>query len=236
MASYKRFEDLPVWQRATDLAADVFNLTANEEFRFRGDLVNQIRRASLSVANNIAEGFERGSTPDLVNFLYIARGSCGETRSMLRFAPKLGGMEKQKDAIEEIAERCEAVSRQLYGWIDALKNSDIEGQRHLDDQSRGDYVKSALVAEFREKFSPAEMNRACAEGRLGEMYGERLKALIKMKNAEKLATAKKDSPKCPLCGGVMVKRHDRNGKAFWGCSEYPRCRGTRSYGQPPAGG
>ena len=80
MASYKRFEEIPVWQRAIDLAAQVFDLTARPAFKFRGDLVNQIRRAALSVSNNIAEGFERGTTADLVKFLYIARGSCGETR------------------------------------------------------------------------------------------------------------------------------------------------------------
>lgn len=229
MASYKSFEDLPVWQKATDLAAEIFKLTANDEFKFRGDLVNQIRRASLSVSNNIAEGFERGSTPDLINFLYIARGSCGETRSMLRFAPKLGGMESQREAIELAAEHCESVSRQLYGWIEALKNSGIEGQRHLDDKARVDYAKAGLIEEFREKFSPAEMNRAAEEGRLSEMYEAQVEALIKIKEAGKLSAAKEDAPECPQCGGKMVKRHDRNGRAFWGCAEYPRCRGTRPY-------
>ena len=61
MASYRQFEDLPVWQAAIDLAATVFDLTSHPAFKFRGDLVNQIRRAALSVSNNIAEGFERGT-------------------------------------------------------------------------------------------------------------------------------------------------------------------------------
>ena len=83
MATYKRFEDLPVWQKSADLAARMFSWTKNPAFRGEGDLKNQIQRATLSISNNIAEGFERGSTTELIHFLYIARGSAGEVRSML---------------------------------------------------------------------------------------------------------------------------------------------------------
>ena len=82
---YERFEDLPVWQAAMELAERVYELTKDKFFNQSGDLRSQIRRASLSVSNNIAEGFERGSTAELLAFLYISRGSCGETRSMLHF-------------------------------------------------------------------------------------------------------------------------------------------------------
>ena len=82
---YERFEDLPVWQAAIDLAVRIYELTRDKFFSQSGDLRSQIRRASLSVSNNIAEGFERGSTAELLAFLYISRGSCGETRSMLIF-------------------------------------------------------------------------------------------------------------------------------------------------------
>ena len=134
MASYKRFEEIPVWNLAIDLATAVFELTSHLAFKFRGDLVNQIRRSALFVSNNIAEGYERGTTADLINFLYIARGSCGETRSMTRFAARLAGMEPERSGIENVAGLCEKVSRQLFGWIDALKNSSIKGERHLTDQ------------------------------------------------------------------------------------------------------
>ena len=73
MATYRQFEEIPVWQSAIELAAHVFDLTARPAFKYRGDLVNQIRRAALSVSNNIAEGYERGTTNDLIHFLYIAR-------------------------------------------------------------------------------------------------------------------------------------------------------------------
>ena len=228
MASYKSFEDLPVWQSATDLAAEIFELTAHTAFKFRGDLVNQIRRASLSVSNNIAEGFERGSTADLINFLYIARGSCGETRSMLRFAPKLGGMEAEQNALSAAAEHCADVSRQLYGWIESLKNTEIKGQRHLDDQSRVQYSKSNLAEEFRTKFNPTAESQAYVEGRHAEYVKDKIESLIALKDAAKTALATSGGPVCPDCGAAMAKRHDRNGRAFWGCVNYPRCRGTRS--------
>ena len=82
---YKRFEDLPVWQAAMDLALRVDRLTKDRAFRRPGDLASQLQRAALSISNNIAEGFERGSTSELLMFLYIARGSAGEVRSMLCF-------------------------------------------------------------------------------------------------------------------------------------------------------
>ena len=227
MASYKQFEDLPVWQAAIDLAASVFDLTSHAAFKFRGDLVNQIRRAALSVSNNIAEGFERGTTADLVNFLYISRGSCGETRSMLHFAPKLGGMESELDDIEAAARQCESVSRQLYGWIDALKNSDIAGQKKLTDETRQDYQVEGLKEDFRKRFNPQAEAQAREEGRFVEYMQAKIDAIGDLNEASRKATP--GSPNCPSCGAAMVKRHDRHGRAFWGCSQYPRCQGSRPY-------
>ena len=86
---YERFEDLPVWNAAVELAVRVYALTKDRAFSGPGDLSSQIRRAALSVSNNIAEGFERGTTAELLAFLYIARGSAGEVRSMLHFMDRL---------------------------------------------------------------------------------------------------------------------------------------------------
>jgi four helix bundle protein len=90
---YERFEDLPVWQAALDLALRVYRLTRDRFFSQPGDLRDQLRRAALSVSNNIAEGFERGSTAELLAFLYIARGSAAEARSMLCFVERSGAAE-----------------------------------------------------------------------------------------------------------------------------------------------
>lgn len=91
---YDRFEDLPVWQAAADAAAKMLHWTTLAWFRGKGDLANQLQRATLSISNNIAEGFERGTTNELLQFLYIARGSAGEVRSML------GVMERMDEAID----------------------------------------------------------------------------------------------------------------------------------------
>ncbi|MGD9857982.1 MAG: four helix bundle protein [Planctomycetaceae bacterium] len=82
---YSRFEDLPVWQPAIDLKLDLDELCEHALVRQRRNWIDQLDRASLSISNNIAEGFERGTTNELLMFLYIARGSAGEVRSMLRY-------------------------------------------------------------------------------------------------------------------------------------------------------
>jgi len=67
---YKRFEDLPVWNEAIELAVQVYDLTSKREFTSRYSLRDQIERAAVSVSNNIAEGFERGTNNELLAFLY----------------------------------------------------------------------------------------------------------------------------------------------------------------------
>jgi four helix bundle protein len=86
--TYEKFEDLPVWQEAIRLAHRVYDLTENPRFKISLSLRDQIERSSMSVSDNIAEGFERGTTNELLAFLYIARGSAGETRSKLCFMEK----------------------------------------------------------------------------------------------------------------------------------------------------
>ncbi|MBI5763049.1 MAG: four helix bundle protein [Planctomycetes bacterium] len=95
---YSRFEDLPVWKTAIDLAVRIYTLTNNPSFSMKGDLSDQLRRAALSVSNNIAEGFERGTTAELLQFLYIARGSAGEVRSMLHFVEQFFGADPSRRA------------------------------------------------------------------------------------------------------------------------------------------
>ncbi len=136
---YQSFEDLPVWQAAIDLALRVYQLTEDPAFRETGDLPDQLRRAALSVSNNIAEGYERGTTPERLMFLYIARGSAGETRSQLRFCLRRPRFAHLKSQILEIIPIAESSAKQLHAWADSLQNSDIKGQRHLTDKSRAVY-------------------------------------------------------------------------------------------------
>ena len=145
---YSRFEDLPVWNHAIALAVEVYDLTDHIQLRRRRSLRNQIERAAVSVSNNIAEGFERGTTQELLTFLYIARGSAGEVRSMLCLFERLGAFTNLKSEISNLKSKAEGISRQLRGWADSLQNSDIKGQRYLSQRSK----RAAQAAKEREEF------------------------------------------------------------------------------------
>jgi four helix bundle protein len=142
---YTRFEDLPVWLAGMTLAEKVFELTEHKSFAYKGDLRSQLQRAALSVCNNIAEGFERGTTQELLTFLYIARGSAGEVCSMLVLCERLSYFADLKSEISNLKSQAESVSRQLRVWADSLQNSGIKGQRYLTESSRmaGDQEKRA---------------------------------------------------------------------------------------------
>lgn len=132
--TYERFEDLPVWKAAIALAEKIYALTERQPFARKHSMRDQIERAALSVSNNIAEGFERGTTPELLTFLYIARGSAGEVRSMLCFLERLSAFQDLKFEISDLKLEAEGVSRQLRAWADSLQNSEIKGQRYLNEK------------------------------------------------------------------------------------------------------
>jgi four helix bundle protein len=89
--TYERFEDLPVWQEAARLVESIYSITQQPAFKSPASFRSQLERAALSVSNNIAEGFERGTTQELLTFIYIARGSAGEVRSMLHLLARHPG-------------------------------------------------------------------------------------------------------------------------------------------------
>ncbi|MBI5315143.1 MAG: four helix bundle protein [Nitrospirae bacterium] len=148
---YKSFEDLPVWQAAIELARHTYAFTEQQAFRGHAGLRDQLERAALSISNNIAEGFERGSTNELLAFLYIARGSAGEVRSMLCLLERVPAFSPLKSEICNLRSAAAGISRQLYGWIEQLKNSDITGQRHLNDTARSRTVAQKDQAAFLEE-------------------------------------------------------------------------------------
>jgi four helix bundle protein len=133
---YERFEDLPVWQAASSLAVRIFALGTNLPLRRHRSLRDQIERAALSVSNNIAEGFERGTSSELLAFLYIARGSAGEVRSMLCVMDRMFAFSDLKSEISDLKSLAESISRQLRAWAQHLQDSPIRGQRHVTSKSR----------------------------------------------------------------------------------------------------
>ncbi|MBI1749937.1 MAG: four helix bundle protein [Acidobacteria bacterium] len=145
---YNRFEELPVWNAAIDLAVQIYQLTAKPQFKSHYGLRDQIERAAVSVSNNIAEGFERGTTQELLTFLYTARGSAGETRSMLDLLERLGSFSDLKSEISNLKSRSEEISRQIRAWADFLQNSPIRGQRYLTDKTR----RTSKASQDREEF------------------------------------------------------------------------------------
>ena len=149
--TYERFEDLPVWRASLDLGVQVYAMTNKPDFKGHGSLRDQIDRAAVSVSNNIAEGFERGTTQELLTFLYIARGSAGEVRSMLCFIEHISNFANLKSEISDLKLLAEGVSRQLRGWAKSLQNSEIKGQRHLTEKSGRVYQAKREREEFLER-------------------------------------------------------------------------------------
>jgi four helix bundle protein len=133
---YNRFEELPVWNDAIGLAVRAYKLTSDRAFLRQRSLRDQLERAAVSVSNNIAEGFERGTTQELLTFLYIARGSAGEVRSMLCLLERLPGFSNLKFEISNLKSLAEEISRQIRAWADSLQKSPIKGQRYLTQKSR----------------------------------------------------------------------------------------------------
>jgi hypothetical protein len=102
----------------------------------------------MSISNNIAEGFERGTTQELLTFLYISRGSAGETRSALYLAERLPGCNHFSSEMSSLRSKAESISKQLRAWCDSLQNTEIRGQRYLTEKSR----RLAKEAREREEF------------------------------------------------------------------------------------
>ena len=171
--TYERFEDLPVWQKAADLYEQTEGLLETETFKASRGFRDQLDRAALSVSNNIAEGFERGTTNELLAFIYIARGSAGEVRSMLclkeRRARNANWPADVKSQIANLKSVAESCSRQLRGWADSLQNSEIKGQRHLNRRTReqDEQTKKAksLQKDLLRKLPPGHPLRRDAEER-----------------------------------------------------------------------
>ena len=111
-----KFEDLNVWKESMNLTVELFETIKNwKDFGFR----DQIRRSAVSIPSNIAEGFERKSNKEFIQFLYIAKASCGELRTQLYLAIKINLIEKKRG--EEFIEWSRKISSMLFKLIKTRK-------------------------------------------------------------------------------------------------------------------
>ncbi len=111
----EKFEDIIAWQKAKGLTIDVYKqFNSCRDYGFR----DQVQRASVSIMNNIAEGFERRGDKEFKHFLFIAKGSCGEVRSMLYLALEFGYL--SKDDFNRFYNLSLEISKLLSGFIKAL--------------------------------------------------------------------------------------------------------------------
>jgi four helix bundle protein len=115
------FEDLMVWQKGIQLVKEIYIMTNEGKISKDFGLRDQLRRASVSIPTNIAEGFERRSRKEYLNFLNIAKGSAGEVRSLLRVALEVGYMEESTYA--QLSDRAIELSRMLSSQIQSINAS-----------------------------------------------------------------------------------------------------------------
>jgi four helix bundle protein len=123
LPTIERFEDIKAWQLARDLVIDIYRSSDDGRFSRDFGLRDQIRRASVSVMSNIAEGFERGSEKEFQRFLYLAKGSAGEVRSQLYIAFELGYVTQEDFGV--LRSKAEGVSKALSGFITYLSSESV---------------------------------------------------------------------------------------------------------------
>ncbi|GAB4034459.1 four helix bundle protein [Spirosoma gilvum] len=128
MATIHRFEDLNAWKKARQLYKLVLELTNKKPFQSDYDLSRQIRRASGSVMDNIAEGFGRGSRGEFVQFLGVAKGSVTEVKSQLYRA--LDSEHLSEELFQKSYEQADEVAKIIDGLINYLLKTDLKGRRH----------------------------------------------------------------------------------------------------------
>jgi len=127
MATIRTFKDLNVWKKALKLSKVVYQLTSKGSFIRDYPLRDQIRKAVISVASNIAEGFEREGNKELIQFLTIAKGSTAEVQTQLRIAFEAGHISRNE--YYESDNLCTEVLKLLSGFMRYLKSSPIDGNK-----------------------------------------------------------------------------------------------------------
>ena len=128
MATFQKFEDIEAWQRARKLTREIYTVSNENPFSKDFGLRDQIRKASVSIMSNIAEGFERGGTKEFIQFLSIAKGSSGELRSQLYVALDQGYL--KEEMFDRLLVTALETSRMISGLISYLRKSKMKGTKY----------------------------------------------------------------------------------------------------------
>ena len=128
MAVVKDFEELAIFQKARELSKKIYRVTQRDDFKRDHRFVQQIHASSGSIMDNIAEGFERGGNKEFVNFLYIAKGSCGEARSQLIRANDIGYLSGEE--YDTLYTECRKLSASIMNFIKEIKSSEMSGAKY----------------------------------------------------------------------------------------------------------
>lgn len=124
----KNFEDLEIWQAVRRVAQEIYTCSRSPKFSKDFALRDQTQRAAVSVMSNIAEGFERGGNQEFVQFLYIAKGSCGEVRSQLYVALDQDYVDRK--LVDSLLVTLKRLSVRIKHLIDHLKQSGMRGPKY----------------------------------------------------------------------------------------------------------
>ncbi len=127
MSVVRDFEELAIFQKARELSKKIYPVTNRDGFKSDFRFVQQIRAAAGSIMDNIAEGFERTGNKEFLNFLYIAKGSCGEVRSQLIRANDVGYLTPEE--FDELYSECRKLSAGIMNFIKEIKASDLTGAK-----------------------------------------------------------------------------------------------------------
>jgi four helix bundle protein len=128
VGTIRRFEDLEAWKLARELANAIYRVTSDGSFARDFALRDQIRRAAISVISNISEGFERSGDAEFIQFLHMAKGSCGEVRCQLYLARDQDYI--SKESFESLLSQCMSVSKLVSGLIKYLRASELKGSKY----------------------------------------------------------------------------------------------------------
>ena len=140
----RKFEEIEVWQLARQLVKNIYSLTAQDNIRKHYSLIDQIQRASLSVMNNVAEGFERFSAKEFIYLLNVSKGSAGEVRSMLYVLSDLNLIDRSYSKLFRIKPM-----RSPNPWPDLLVILKKPTQKHINSNSDSNSEKKESSIRIR---------------------------------------------------------------------------------------